>query len=39
MRKEEEENKNRGVQEKSPTSAVQLDYSKYQPFIEEVVRV
>ncbi len=37
MRKEEEENKTRGGLDKNSNSAVQIDYSKYQPYIEEVV--
>ena len=37
IRKEEEENKSRLAQDKNSNSTFQTDYSKYQPFIDEVV--
>jgi hypothetical protein len=39
MRKEEEENKTRTGQDKNSNLAVQIDYTKYQPFLEEVVPI
>ncbi len=38
MKKDDEENKNKSGQEKITTNSVHFDYSKYQPYIEEVVR-
>lgn len=38
IRKEEEENKSKLVPDKNSSSSYQTDYSKYQPFIDEIVK-
>ena len=39
MKKDDEENRNKGGQEKTTgVPPVQLDYTKYQQFIEEIVK-